>query len=73
MTSEGISLLKLLGFTTTVAIIEYVWLNLEQLEYIKALNSNVLNVEVIHRIWDILWEFKDPQYVYRKWVLVPKE
>lgn len=46
---------------------------IEQLEYIKALNSNVLNVEVIHRIWDVLWEFKDPQYVYRKWVLVPKE
>lgn len=31
MTSEGISLLKLLGFTTTVAIIEYVWLNPEMI------------------------------------------
>lgn len=37
MTSDGISLLKLLGFTTTVAIIEYVWVSPEMITLLAVL------------------------------------
>lgn len=44
---------------------------IEQLHYIKSFNSRVLNKEVVARINEVLWEFNDPEYVYKKGVLVP--